>query len=318
MFFEAFKTTAGAVMQIFLIGALGFALVRRGMLDDKGLNAVSRLALDVALPAMIFDQLARNFSFSLYPAWWKFPLLSFAITLAGLAVGAVLSFFIKDVSRRLQFMSLTAFQNSGYLPLALAAALLPAHTCGTMFIYIFLFLLGFNFAIFSLGVYMLAVNRSDAFDARTLISPPVAATIATLAFIAMGWQAVIPSGIMKTVKMVGDCALPLALLVVGGNLAQTRLTHVEPGPMALLILGKLLVMPAVGLFFVLKYRLPELLGLLIVIELAMPPATTLSVLIRHYRRQDVLISQGIFLGHLASLVTIPAFLSLYFVLNMVE
>jgi len=62
---------------------------------------------------------------------------------------------------------------------------------------------------------------------------------------------------------------------------------------------------------VLKLGLPQLIGFLIVMQLAMPSATSLSVIVRHYKREDALISQGIFFSHIISLFTIPLFLSLY-------
>ncbi len=88
--------------------------------------------------------------------------------------------------------------------------------------------------------------------------------------------------------------------------------------MALTILAKLIILPALGLWLVLKLKLPELVGLLILLQLAVPSATNLSVIIRHYKREDLLISQGIFLTHVVSIITLPIFLSLYFALILIK
>jgi predicted permease len=88
--------------------------------------------------------------------------------------------------------------------------------------------------------------------------------------------------------------------------------------MALMSLAKLVVMPALGLWLVFIFKFPELFGLLIVLQLAMPPATNLSVIVSHYKKDDLLVSQGIFFGHVASLVTIPLILSLYFMISMIK
>jgi predicted permease len=55
-----------------------------------------------------------------------------------------------------------------------------------------------------------------------------------------------------------------------------------------------------------------MIGLLLLVQLAMPSATSLSVIVSHYKKEDLLISQGIFFSHLASIITIPAFLIIYF------
>jgi len=68
-----------------------------------------------------------------------FPLLSIFITILGLAVGVLFIGFIRGTQQRLQFLSLITFQNSGYLPLALVASLLPNDKVNAMFIYLFYF-----------------------------------------------------------------------------------------------------------------------------------------------------------------------------------
>jgi len=83
-------------------------------------------------------------------------------------------------------------------------------------------------------------------------------------------------------------------------------------------LAKLLILPVPGIIFLLKFKLPYLIGLLIFIELAMPPAANLSVIIRSYKKDDLLISQGIFFGHILSIVLLPVLLSLYFMFIMLK
>lgn len=317
MFLEFFKITFSAVLQIFLLAAIGFFLVKKNILRADALNALSRLLIEVTLPALIFSQLIRDFSFSLYPRWWIFPLLSLAITMGGLALGGLFTGFIKGRQQKLQFLSLITFQNSGYMPLMLVTALLPKEKADTMFIYIFLFLLGFNLVIWSLGVYLLTVSRAKKFELGSLFSPPVIATLTSLIAICFGLNKFIPHIALKPLKMLGDCTLPLAMLVVGGNLGQIRLGRVNKRGIILLSLAKLVILPALGLMLILKFKLPQLLGLLILMELAVPPAMSLGVIIRHYKKEDLFISQGIFIGHLLSLLTMPVFLSLYFALGVV-
>ena len=111
--------------------------------------------------------------------------------------------------------------------------------------------------------------------------------------------------------MIGNCTLPLALMVVGGNIALVQLKNIDKKAVGFFLLGKLIILPALGLWVVLKLGLPQLLGFLIVMQLAMPSATSLSVIIRRYNKEDALISQGVFFSHVISLVTIPIFLGLY-------
>lgn len=317
MFLESVKITGIGVMQIFLLGLVGYFLVKKNILGKDGLSSLSRLVIDIALPLLIFCQLVKGFSFSLYRNWWVFPLISLAVTVAGLVLGFLFNVFIKGAQQRLQFLSLVTFQNSGYLPLALIAALLPKNEAEPVFIYLFLFLLGFNLAMWSLGIYILSFHENRKFEWARLFSPPVVATLFSLAVIFTGLHNFIPQGVLKPLQLVGDCTLPLALFVVGGNLACIRLESINKKAIILMALAKLIILPLLGLLLIIKLNLPQPIGLLILIELAMPPATSLSVIAAHYKKEDLLISQGIFFGHIASVLTIPVFLSLYFARIMV-
>jgi len=318
MFWRSFGITGLAVAQSFLLGAIGYFLVKKNVLGAEGLKALSRLVLEVTLPILIFCQLIRDFRFNLYPDWWIFPLISVAITAVGLALGALFLNFIKGPQHKLQFLSLVSFQNSGYLPLALLAAILPQEKIGTMFIYLFLFLLGFNVVMFSLGVHIICFHKNKKFELGSLFSPPAIATIISLLCIAAGLNYFVPTQLLKPLRMVGDCTLPLAMFVVGGSLAEIRVVRFNKNAIFLMSLLKLIILPALGILLIMKFKLPELIGLLIVMELAMPPATLLSVVTRHYNKEDLLISQGIFFGHVISIVTIPLFLSLYFLIYMIK
>jgi predicted permease len=128
----------------------------------------------------------------------------------------------------------------------------------------------------------------------------------------------VPEFVFKPLKLVGSCTLPLAMLVVGGNLAQIHLGHIDKKAIFLLAVAKLLILPVLGLVFLANFRLPELIGLLIIIELAVPSATLLSVINRHHKKEDLLIGQGIFFSHIFSLISLPVFLSLYFTICMIK
>jgi hypothetical protein len=165
---------------------------------------------------------------------------------------------------------------------------------------------------------MLSFHESKKFEMATFFSPPVISTLFSLVIIFFGLNSFIPDVVLRPLRLVGDCTLPLAMIVVGGSLASIHLRHIDKKAVFLIVLAKLIILPALGIWLIIKFRLPQLVGLLIIMELAVPPATSLSVILRHYKKEDLLISQGIFVGHIASLITLPIFLSLYFMLAMIK
>ncbi len=318
MSFEHFRVTGIAVSQIFLLAVIGYLLVKRKFLSNEGMDAISNLVMDVTLPVLIFCQLIKDFSFQAYPDWWVFPLLSLLVTVIGLVTGFIFLPLIKGEQHKLQFLSLVGFQNSGYLPIALAAALLSGEALSAMFIYLFLFLAGFNLVMFSVGVHILNFHKERKFNWLNLLSMPVVITLFSLVIIFFGLNRFIPDDFIKPLRMLGDSTLPLAMLVVGGNLAEINLKNINKKEISLLILAKMIILPVVGLVLVSVFNIPKLIGLLLIIQLAVPSAVTLSVILRNYKKDDLLVSQGILLTHIASVFTIPLFLILYFSQHMLK
>jgi len=314
MFFESFKITGAGIGQIIILGGVGFFLVKRDILKKEALHFLSRLVIEVTLSAMIFCQLMSNFSFSAYVNWWVFPILSAAVTSAGLLIGLIFSVFIKELQKKLQFLSLITFQNSAFIPIVLVAALLPKESADKMMVYLFLFLLGFNAAILSFGVYLLTFTKAKKFEINSLFNPPVIATIASLVFVYFGLPRFVPEFVFRPLKMIGDCTVPLSMFIVSANLAEIKLRHIDKAAMFFTVLAKLVILPLLGVLLVVKFKIDCLIGLLIVMQLAVPSATLLSVIMTHHKREDFLISQGVFFTHIASIITVPLFLSLYFAL----
>ena len=314
IFFQAFKTTFGSIFELVLLGVVGFYVVKRAFITDEGLKAFSDLVIGLFLPLFMFSEIIKRFSFSLYPDWWIFPILSLLITAVGYLCG--LLFLSADRSfapDEQEFLGIVSFQNSGYLPLPLVTCLLIPAVAQEMYIYIFLFLFGFNLTIFSFGVFLLSPRgKKRHFDAKNMFNAPVVATLLALACVFFKVNRILPKVMTEPIDLLGRCAIPLSILVVGGNLASIKskvITHLRPISLALVI--KLVILPIIFLGFVVLVKPKPLVGLLILLQAAMPPAALLSVISKNQNHGDRLISQAIFYGHLISILTIPLFLAFY-------
>lgn len=309
-FFSYFISIFQAMLQIFFLGLIGFFLVRRKMLTQEGLSGLTNFFIVIVFPALIFGQIVTKFRFESYPRWWVFPILSLIITGLGLLVGYLSSGNLKDRQIRREFICLTGFQNSGYLPLVLLRWIVPPEDLSTILIYLFLFILSFNLVIWSWGVYFLSARPTRRFPLGSLFSPPVAAILIGFLFVVLKINALLPQCILLPIEMLGNCSFPLAIVVVGATLAQAHpLKQLEKKNVVRLILAKLLVLPLLGLAFLTYFKLPYLIGLLIILELALPSGVNLAIISRRYSSSERLISQGIFFTHIVSLVTLPLFLA---------
>ncbi len=314
MFLQSFQVIFQAIFGLVLLGSIGFWLVKRSIVEEEGLKMLSTLVIGLFLPFFMFSEIVERFSFTLYPDWWLYPLLSLLVTAVGYACGLLVLFLDKSSRRNKdEFLAIAAFQNSGYLPLPLVASLLAPDAAKVMFIYIFLFLLGFNMTIFSLGVFLLAPKTKDyRFNFKHMFNPPVIATLLALACVFFKINRILPNFVLSPIEMLGRAAIPLSILVVGGNLASIKAKPASNFKSISYVLAlKLFIVPLIFLGFIILVRPQPLVGLLLMLQAAMPSATFLSVISRGLNHQDHLISQAIFYSHIAGILTISLFLALF-------
>ncbi|MFH1359701.1 MAG: AEC family transporter [Candidatus Omnitrophota bacterium] len=307
----SFQTLSAAILQILLMGACGYMLFKKRLIDEAGLDLLTRLLMNFFLPIFMFYQLTQRFRFSVYPDWWLYPVLSFIIT----AVALVLSRLVLALSQKVkcpkEFISLCVFQNSGYIPLILVATLFEGQQAEDLFVYIFLFLIGFNLTMWSLGTWFVASQKTSRFQIREFFNPPLIALLIAFGLIALGWQRFVPPLILKPMKLFSQCVFPLAMIMVGGNLGRIQVNDIRPKEIIPLVLTKLILLPLCGLGIILLFRLQGPMAFILILETAVPSAISLSIISRHYQVEECLINQGLLFTHLASIVTIPTFLSIY-------
>lgn len=309
-FYEILSMTVLSTLQIFIIGAVGFFLVRIKVMDENGLRLFSRLVVSLFFPLFSFHQLVSHFSFARYPNWWVFPLISFGITLSGFFLGWLFRLSPK-ASFKKEFIALVGFQNSGFLPLLLAATMFAGDRAQQLYIQIFLFLIGFDLTMWSFGVWFLTRHKVGGFHIKSLLTSPFVAIVTALIFVFFGWNYYIPEAVLKPMKMLGDCALPTAMLLVGGNLAVIDMFSSNKREVLKAAFAKLILLPTLALWLVLAIPVNPAIGFLIILQAAVPSASSLSVIARHYHIDDQFLNQGVFFTTVMSVLTIPFFLSLF-------
>jgi len=226
-------------------------------------------------------------------------------------VGRFLLLFNRHLAHKNEFAGIVTFQNSGYLPLALVASLFTGERASTLYVYIFLFLIGFNAVMFSWGAALLS-GKKDTRLLQNAVTPPFVATLAALILIFLRVETFIPSCVIRPLYFIGSCTIPLGMITLGGILAESPIRKNLSKRIELqLIIGKLIILPLIALGAIAVFKVPKLLGFLVLMQAAMPPATTLSILAKRYGANFNFISRSIFIGHIASLITIPLWLLVF-------
>lgn len=306
-----FHTSTIAVAQIFAMGAMGFLLVRGGIIQESGLRLLSMLAVNLFFPLFIFYQIIQNFDASKMPFWWQFPLINMALALTGLLIASLVSLRHKGALKD-AFVASSGLHNAGYIPILMLMSLPLGKYAGQVYACVILSIIGFDTCLWSLGVWLVTKSKSARMDLRKMINPPLVSMMAAFAIVLVFGPSAIAQEVLKPVKIMGDGAMGVAMIVIGGNLALTSLKDLSPAQISGVVMIKLLILPLITLSVLAVLKLNPLVSLVAMIQACMPTSVTLSIIGRNYetKNQDF-INQSIFLTHLISVVTIPVFLGLY-------
>jgi len=311
MFSVSFQTASIAVAQIFAMGALGFYLVRSGIINELGLRLLSFLSVNVLFPLFIFNQIIKNFDVATIPFWWGFPLINISLAITGLVVTFLIIQHrrnpLKDV-----FLATSSLHNAGYIPILMVASLPLGIWAGKVYACVILSIIGFDTCLWSIGVWLLTRSKSSRMDLRRMINPPlISMSLALILSLSFG-NHFMPELILKPIKILGDAAMAVAMIVIGGNLALCNFARIAWVELSGVVLIKLIVLPMITLLVLSVLKLNLLLSFVAILQACMPSSITLSIIGRNYetKNQDF-VNQAIFMTHLLSMIIIPIFLGLY-------
>lgn len=205
---EAIMVLLQKVLPVFLVLALGVLCRKRALLTREGINALKRVAVDIALPAVMFNAFATA-EYSLKSVC--VPLTMFAVCCGALFLGFVLCKRMK-INGRLSPYIAAGFE-AGMLGYALFAILFPGEKVSAFAMVD----LGQVLFVFTVYKVMLA-GKSSAGDAlkEALSAPTVWAIALGLLFGATGlYSALKPSGVSQVLDaLTGFVSAPTSVLIL--------------------------------------------------------------------------------------------------------
>ena len=119
------------------LGVLGFYIIGRRIMPGNILIFLSPLALDIALPCLIFISIIKNFSLEKLPDWWTIPLWWIGFTLTALLLTRI-SMFISRKETRREFGISLFYQNGIFFPLAIISGLYGDNSAYLVVLFLFI------------------------------------------------------------------------------------------------------------------------------------------------------------------------------------
>ena len=300
------QAVLNAALPIFALILVGFGAGRNGLLDRVATDNLNRFAVYLALPALIFSAMAKVTPQQIAQG-------GFAASYAGgVAVAFAIAFALaRHRGRRVAEAGVegldASYANVGFMgvPLCLllfGEASLPAVIVTMLLTATVLFL-------FTVVVIESDVKRGGSLGqtlARLVASlgrsPLLISPVLGFAVAASGLT--LPDPVDRFAALLGSAASPVALVCIGLFLAQERIGG-QFGPVAALVMLKLLVQPAVTACLALfVFDVPPLWAKVAILGSALPIGTGPFTLATLYRLDARVTSGAILASHAGSVLTV--------------
>ena len=313
MFIKLMLVSFHGIMQVFVIGILGYIIIAGFARNASLLDYLTRIVVRVSLPCLVVSNMLTNFSPGAVEFWWIFPLLAVAVNVAGALLAGGYVLIDRSVVNRGEFMALVAFQNGIFLPLAFAPVLFGPDELPGFLTVLFLYNLLSIPAFFILAVWMINATAGIGFGIRNFFSPPIVATLASFLMVVTGQSHLVPGWVLQPVGMIGSLTGPLSMMFVGGIIV-TNITRVRAGdwmePFKVMGL-KCFIVPLAATLLVYIFRPNQYVALFMIMQSAMPSALLTALVAPDRGVSQKTIAGAILATHLASIITIPLFMGIY-------
>lgn len=288
-----------------LIAVSGIAIRKLNWLTEEADHSLLRVTINLLVPAFIFDKVLNNPALHRTENLFFPPLVGFSTVALGIGVGwlAMRLAGLKPDSSGRTFAFSTGLYNYGYVPLPLAMHLFDRETVGVLIVHN----LGTEMAFWLLGTAVFAPAAKEPFW-KQIFNPPLVAIVLTLSLNLTGGAAHVPEFVKYTAHMLGACAIPMGLVLVGAMIADhLNEFHSEQGwrVMGASCALRLGVIPV--LFLLLAKFLPCSIELkrVILLQAAMPTAIFAIIGARHFGGDEPTALRVVIATSALSFVTIP-------------
>jgi malate permease and related proteins len=317
-----FNITLQSVAALLAIGLLGFWIIKRNIIPENILRFLAVLAIEIALPCIVFVNIVTQFSPSSFLTWWHYPLCWFAFSLVALVLTLVASTASAKGTRR-EFAFTLFFQNGLFFPFIIITGIFGASNPYIPVLFIFIALhpslfFGTNHLFFLRGKNgggkdLTADRPESGFRWDRILNPVLISTLVAAAIKFSGVDKNLPTFLFTVFHMLGNMSLPLLMLILGGSL---YVDFQRKGPIYIkevmkfaLIKNLLFPLVYIGLLVLIRPAYP--IALMIFLQSAVPPITGIPIYTQRLGGNSSITNQFILVSFIVSALSIPVMFNLF-------
>jgi predicted permease len=295
------------------IGVLGFLIAKRGLIPENILSVLSRLAIDVALPALVLSSIIIHFSVNENPDWWQLPLWWLLFAAVSLVL-TLLTMLMSQKSTRGEFAIGLFYQNALFLPLIIITGLFGGTTPYIAQLFIFTMLHpSLVFSSYHLFFRNKDVGTSLKLQLSRIVNPVLIVTAIAMIIQLFSATQYVPGFIITLVQILGGMTIPLIMIILGGSLYIDfqKKGKIYWAEIIKFVAVKNILFPLVFMGILLLIRPSYNIALLIILQSAVPPITAIPIITERANGNRAITNQFVFASFIVALVTIPAVMALF-------
>lgn len=290
-----------SILTLFIVGIVGYYARKKEILGEQTVNNLPRFLLEITSPCLIISSMQIPFSVDRLNDLKSTFLIAVSMYMFSLILSLMVPKLlgIKRGEDKGVYQFMTVFSNVAFIgfPVLLSVYSKEAIFYGSIFI------LPFNFLVFTIGIYLME-SKFNKFNFKILLNPNLVAVF--IGFILFYFSITIPKVIFQPLEILGNLTTPLSMIFIGASLSTVDIKKIfVEWRLYAISLIRLIITPLVVLF-VLKCFIDNsmLIGVSVIIS-GMPVAANCAIIANQYGGNSDLASEGIFITTLLSMFTIP-------------
>lgn len=298
------------MLVLFAMMVVGYVCYKKGMIEERGTKTLSSIIVNVLNPILMISSVLGDevtYSAEIIKQNLIMVVIYFVLLIIlGLLITKLFRVGRADAG---SYRLMLIFSNLGFMGIPLATNLFGAKSV----ILLAFYMITYNVLIYTYGIYLATQEREDTVGAglplKKILNPGVVGC--AVAIIIFAFQIRVPDFVGTFADYMGNAVIPLAMMMVGVNLAKIDLKSIFQD-IRLLIMSalKLILIPIACVFIFRNLGFDATVFGIFILVISMPVGTVILMIETEYGRDDnALCAKGITLTTLLTLITIPVVLA---------
>lgn len=291
---ETTNIVINQISMMYILILIGFILYRKGIIKYDGTLQLTNILLWVVNPMIMITRYQMNFSMEKFNELMLSLGLAMCVMVSGLIVARI---FVRNGIDQFAI----GFPNSGFMGIPLVSSILGIDSV----FFLSAYLVCFNILSYTYGICLVSGDRKQASIKKIVTNPVVIAVIIGLVIFISPVK--LPEPVYNACKSLGSINTPLAMLILGTYIAQSKISNLFTDKRAYYIsFVKLIIIPILTAVL-LKFIPNSIYDIKMVMYIASvtPTGMTVAMLSQVYGADYSYGARIVGLTTVLSLITIP-------------